>query len=139
MLSSQESTSVDYRMNFTGIKLYRDTAPSATQRWLLFEGHHMRLWRKREQDRTFSIRMRSLMVRLSTRETFFPRDYQIRTRRDLCLDYYCRKGWRVVLNNLLLRKLDSNLDRRRADRFARTLRGHRSRLNAIQPACFTVA
>lgn len=51
----------------------------------------------------------------------------------ICLDGYCRKGVRVIVNDLLLRTLYHNLGRRRAGRFARTYCGLRPRSNAIVP------
>lgn len=52
------------------------------------------------------------------KDKFFPRDYQTRLRRDLCLDGYCPKGLKVIVNDLRNDlSLDRNLGRRRTGRF----------------------
>lgn len=59
----------------------------------------------------------------SVRETYFSSDYQIRTLYDLCIDGYCRKSTRVIVNYLFLRTLDCNLGNQRHVQFTTALRG----------------
>lgn len=50
--------------------------------------------------------MRNLEARA---EKFFPFNFRNLSRRNLCLDRYCRKGVRAIVNGLRLKILDRNL------------------------------
>lgn len=103
-----------------------------------FGGHHDCFFQKNSTcfcgTRINSIRhcLYACVLWQSQREKHFPRDYQTRTLRDLCLDGYSRKGVRLIFHDLLIRTLDRNVGHRRASASTRALCGRSPRLNAIQ-------
>lgn len=70
----------------------------------------------------------------STRDTYFPDDYQTQTKHNLCLDNYSDKGVKATVSEILLRAKDLNLGRQRNGISTRAQRDRTPQLNTISPA-----